>query len=349
MKIESPMLNVVLPSAAPAATVGRLHIGPRRHSWRGMFPLSPHVCLIAAVALAGWPTIGRAGNLMVNYQASETIGWGAIKTVVSDPRSPQAFTDGTNDGRTYQISLLPFGQDAKVPDPVYENKPANTTINFDKVLTKGFGAGYAFNYVGGFTGQNEFNIQSYSVFASNGGGIGADFYVVYNPGKGDPVINGNLHWIQVVQDNWAQGQGNTTGKGENLVDRPGGAASPYYDTQVKGGIVPAGITKIDGNQVFNFYDNVGRPSAELAEYKFQKPIEWMAEDFLVSDTGKRNDKNQEIVDVYGGIEWGWQVTLKAGGAPEPTSFVLAAMGIPVALVLFRPRRSRARSAKAQTS
>jgi hypothetical protein len=178
---------------------------------------------------------------------------------------------------------------------------------------------YTLNYVGGFAGQNEFNVQSYSVFASNGGQSGADLYVVYNPDNGDPAIGKNLHWVQVIWNNWSSTPPteNTTGKIENIVDN-GGAGNPYYDT-----LGTAGTTTINGNQVFNFYDRPGRPSDELAAYNFATPIQWMAEDFLVADTGKQKANGAEILNVYGGIEYGWQVTL----LPEPSSLVLALLGL----------------------
>jgi hypothetical protein len=78
--------------------------------------------------------------------------------------------------------------------------------------------------------------------------------------------------------------------------------------------------------VFNFYDFPQRPSAELAAYNFNKgPIQWMAEDFLVNDTGMVAGK--EAINVYGGIEYGWQVTL----VPEPSTCSLAGAAL---LIIF---------------
>jgi hypothetical protein len=298
----------------------------------GRFMWIPFVCALALSTIAT-----RAANMVLNYQASQWTGWQAPGNVnintLGGNTSPLNFNDGTADGLTYQISLLPFGQAANPPDPVYEGAPANATINYKNTLNGAFGAVDAFNYVGGFAAANEFNVQSYSVSANNGGQVGADLYTVYNPGAGDPPINANLHWIQVFWNNWSSvGAGNTTGIIQNSVDN-GGAANPYYDT--KGA---AGSTTIGGKQVFNFYDFPQRPSAELAGYNFNNgPIQWMAEDFLVADTGQQTVAGLEKINIYGGLEWGWQVTL----VPEPSSLALAAIGGLFALVITRKARTSA--------
>jgi hypothetical protein len=60
--------------------------------------------------------------------------------------------------------------------------------------------------VGGLTGYDEFNVQSYSVFVreptadSPDTGFGGGVYVVYEPDTrhGDPGIHDTLQWIQVA-------------------------------------------------------------------------------------------------------------------------------------------------------
>jgi hypothetical protein len=301
---------------------------PIRAHHRPPCPLCPPgllVLLFSTFLLAASNATARAGNLVLNYQISQWTGWtdkdGKINTIGGNVQSMN-FTDGTKNGRTYTVSLAPA-------EPLYEGTPSNqNTIPFyQKVLSAAFGATSAFNYVGGFTGQNEFNVQSYSAFGSDGGKFGAGLYVVYNPDKGDPPINGDLHWIQVVWNNAATDQSGTSytpGKVANFVDNDG-AANPYY-----GGV--GGKTTINGNPIFNFYDRPARTSPELASYNFKTPIEWRAEDFLVVDTNKLNANNQEMFDVYGGIYWGWNVELQS--TPEPSSLVLAAPGALLALALF---------------
>jgi hypothetical protein len=320
-------LRSVISSSSEPICAGR---SPAFPAW----PPVRFVLLFSAFALAASTATARAGNIVLNYQKSQWTGWtdkdGKVNTLGGNVQSMN-FTDGTNNGRTYTVSLAPV-------DPLYEGTPSNqnTIPYYQKVLSAEFGATSAFKYVGGFTGQNEFNVQSYSVFGSNGGKYGADLYVVYNPGKDDPQINGDLHWIQVVWTNAAKnpsGPSYTPGKVANFVDNDG-AANPYY-----GGI--GGKTTIDGNQIFNFYDRPSRTSPELASYNFNTPIEWRAEDFLVVDTNKLNADNQEIINVYGGIYWGWNVTLQ--GTPEPSSLVLATPAALLALALFvRRMRTAAR-------
>jgi hypothetical protein len=315
------------PAAAPrpAATPAR------DHSCRRLAPTVLVALLFLPCALAGWTSASRADSIVLNYQKTQWTGWtdkgGNINTIGGHEES-QNFTDGTNDGRTYTVSLAPA-------DPIYMGTPSNdkTVPYYQKVLNAAFGASCAFNYVGGFKGENEFNVQSYSAFASDGGKFGADLYVVYNPGTGDPAINGDAHWIQVIWNNVApkmNGQSYTPGMVSNIVDNDG-AANPYY-----GGV--GGITTINKQQVFNFYDRPTRTSAELAAYNFASPLEWTAENFLVVDTNKLNDKDQEIINVYGGFSWGWQVTLQA--APEPSSLVLVGTGAIFVARLFVPQRRR---------
>jgi hypothetical protein len=315
-----------------AATPRVLATSARERPRRRLRPTGLVALFFLPCALAGWTAASRADHIVLNYQKSQWTGWtdknGNINTIGGHDES-QDFTDGTKDGRTYTISLAPA-------DPIYMGTPSNgTTLPFyQKVLTAAFAANSAFNYVGGFPGENEFNVQSYSAFASNGGRYGADMYVVYNPGAGDPAINGDAHWIQVIWNNVAptmNGQSYTPGKVSNIVDNDG-AANPYY-----GGV--GGTTTINKQQVFNFYDRPARTSAELAAYNFKTPLEWTAENFLVVDTNKLNAKGQEIINVYGGFSWGWQVTLQS--TPEPNSLVLVATGAVFAAVLFVRRRRRA--------
>jgi len=335
MKDRPPSSSALRPVADPTALRRPGAIPARERRGRRMRPPGLVALLLVPCALAASTATTRAGNIVFNYQPSQWTGGtdndGKEIDTVGGHVESENFTDGTNNGRTYTVSLAPV-------EPLYEGTPSNqqTIPYFQKVLQASFGADSAFNYVGGFTGQNEFNVQSYSVSASNGGRYGSDLYVLYNPGKGDPPINGDAHWIQVVWNNVAvNGQSYTPGKVANFVDNEG-AANPYYH-----GI--GGRNRINGNLVFNFYDHPQRTSPELASYNFKTPIEWRAEDFLVVDTNMLNAKNQEIINVYGGIYWGWNVTLES--TPEPSSLVLAVTGALSAAALFGRRRCRARRAR----
>jgi hypothetical protein len=67
--------------------------------------------------------------------------------------------------------------------------------------------------------------------------------------------------------------------------------------------VGGGLTSIDGNQIVNFYDEIrlstGPAAAPRATFR--------AETFLVQDAGKKNAVGKDIVNIYGGIEWGLEI------------------------------------------
>ncbi|MPZ82396.1 MAG: hypothetical protein GEV28_19150 [Actinophytocola sp.] len=37
------------------------------------------------------------------------------------------------------------------------------------------------------------------------------------------------------------------------------------------------------------------------------PVPFTAETFLVQDSGTRDENGKDVVNVFGGIKWGWQV------------------------------------------
>jgi len=55
-------------------------------------------------------------------------------------------------------------------------------------------------------------------------------------------------------------------------------------------------------KVFSFYD---APSAGIGE--LETNVRFMAEAFLVQDTGTKNAAGKDVVNIFGGIKWGWQV------------------------------------------
>lgn len=79
----------------------------------------------------------------------------------------------------------------------------------------------------------------------------------------------------------------------------GGHANPFYG--------PAGgLTSINGSQVFSFYDIpqdsvMTGPGATV-------PDQFTAETFLAQDTGLKDTTGKDIVNIYGGVKWGWQAT-----------------------------------------
>jgi hypothetical protein len=204
--------------------------------------------------------------------------------------------DFTFNGKPHRVSLLEFGQPGGSAEPFYEDTPADPAINFRRTLADAFGAYYSFRYLGGFQGRDEFRVQSYGVFATEsteaspethfGGGL----YVVYDPDlrRGDPDIHDNLQWIQVVRAI------DPIAPTDSMVDNIF-RANPYYPY--------TGLNSIYGTEVFNFHDipQIGvMGNATLAS-------QFMAETFLVRDTGVKDEAGKDVINVFGGIKWGWRV------------------------------------------
>jgi hypothetical protein len=241
--------------------------------------------------------VGEHGHLVLGYRPSQQTGWGQQYTPTIGGHTGSA--DFTFQGTGYRISLRPSGQPGDSPDPVYENFPADPAVSFEQTLAAAWGAYYSFKYQGGFHGQDEFTVGSYSAFAdesspdSPGLSYGADLYLTYTPGRGDPPVRGLMYWIQVI--NWPGG----TGSASSTVDNSG-HANPFY--------APAGgLTSINGDQVFSFYDIpqdtvMTGQTATVADH-------FTAEVFLAQDTGIRDTTGKDIVNIFGGVNWGWQATI----------------------------------------
>jgi len=233
-----------------------------------------------AGSAAGHP----GSHLVLNYQPSQPTGWGfGFTPSVGGHTVAREFTF---QGTGYRISLI-------LADPVYEDTPADPAVKFRQTLADSFGAYYSFRYHGGFTGRNEFSVESNNVWVNEQGpGIlyGADLYVVYHPGHGDPHIRSNLQWIQVIR--WPQGPP------PGLSVDNFGRASPFY--------IAGGLTSINGDQVVTFADipqkgvGLGGGGVILSDH-------FLTEIFLVQDTGIKNAAGKDIVNVFGGLKYGWQV------------------------------------------
>jgi hypothetical protein len=262
--------------------------------------------LLGASAVAGLPVFaGRASaaaaaapdpssHLVLHYQPSQPTGWGAGFTPTVGGHT--AARDFTFQGTAYRISLLSFGQRGDSPGPVYEDVPADPAIKFRQTLAKEFGAYYAFRYRHGFPGRGEFSVESNSVFVSSppgGPGVlyGADLYVVYHPDnrRGDPGIHSSPQWIQVI--NWPQGPSPVPIVDSEL------RANPFY--------ISGGLTSINGNQMVTF-DDTPQKGVD-SKGKTTLSDRFMAEVFLVQDTGTKDAAGKDIVNVFGGIKWGWKV------------------------------------------
>jgi hypothetical protein len=144
-------------------------------------------------------------------------------------------------------------------------------------------------------------VQSYSVLAIEPTATnpqltyGSDLFICYepDPASSDPPITADLRWIQVSH---AHGRSST-----EFFQR----ANPYY--------FPGGLTSVYGKPACSFYDapaagiGIGGkgPSTRKDPTAFSDLL--MSESFLVLDTGRKDRAGKGIIDIYGGIKWGWQV------------------------------------------
>lgn len=189
---------------------------------------------------------GGSDHLVLNYRPGQPTGWPVTfgQSFSQTIGGHIAVKDFTYQEKSHRLSLLGSGDSY---DPIYEDVPCDTTLNFKKTLASAFGSHYSFRYLGGFRGQREFNVQSYSVCLAEPTEnmpeirFGAGLYVVYEPDvrRGDPPVRDTLQWIQVVR--LQAGEMNPPPSVDNLW-RP----NPYYGY--------GELTSIHGTRVFNFHD-----------------------------------------------------------------------------------------------
>lgn len=198
-------------------------------------------------------------------------------------------------------------------------KPARVTpINntggdffFDTLSAWAVGRNYTFVSAVNGLSDNSLKIHTYDV-KHDATGQGVEIDIEYVPGANDPTTN--VHWIQVVRNNFNITAPNAAdrgpGKFEQVVDIAGTATSPYYD---------------DGFAADsrNFYDF---PSRDPAVTMF-----WEAELFLV--TGPAPGAGGTISLYRPGLRWGWETTVEM--VPAPGGLALLAGG---GILAFRRRR-----------
>ena len=226
-------------------------------------------------------------QLVVHYEPSQATGWTfPAPATLGGHESCVQFSYGH---KTYRISLLPFGQVGSSPNPVYEAVPEDPYIAYKRILAQEFGRHYTFSYLGGLPIGAKFVIESYSVYVDRAakGDVkwGADLYAIYEPGKTGPAIKSDVNFIQVVYDTSVP-----PGHGNRFVD------DQYPKVPYAG--EGAGLTSINGHRIVNYYDRVLHPVPPHSEI-------FRAETFLVKDTGRRNAAGKRIVDIYGGVKWGF--------------------------------------------
>lgn len=242
------------------------------------------------------------GQLVTTYESTEPHGWPAapwqdLGVTLGGHITAQDFTQS---GRAFRISLLDFGQPGGARDPVYEAEPSDPEIDFKQTLVDTFGDYYSFRYSGGLRNQERFRVQSYSVFVNQDSELapvtyGADLYVVYEPDprRGHPAGQGTLLWIRVVR------RAGTNGVAESYVDNIGGV-HPFTAT--------GGRTSIFGEQVVNldYVDSIERFPGAPGDAGVT-PETFTAEVFLVRDTRVKDLTGRDVVNVLGGLKYGWQV------------------------------------------
>jgi hypothetical protein len=250
-----------------------------------------------------------SGHLIANYLPSQPTGWppeqghirNGVGVTIGGHVASLPFTLG---GAAYEVSLLGSGQPGATADPIYEPEPSDPTIDFKATLQKAWSAYYTFNYTGGFSGASAISVQSYSVEVTEPTadrpnlGYGCDVFCVYepDPASGDPPITADLRWIEVS---------NSGGRSSTEFRQ---RACPYY--------FPGGLTSVYGKPACSFYGapaggiGVKPPHPGTSPDTGAGPAlsqQTLLETFLANDTGRKDHSGRGIIDIYGGIKWGWQI------------------------------------------
>jgi hypothetical protein len=237
-------------------------------------------------------TSEQATHLVLDYRPSQWTGWEWGRTI-GGHHPAQEFELS---GRRYRISLLAFGRPGRSRDPVYEQVPGGSAIAFKRTLERKFGADYSFRYRGGLDGRNEFRVQCYGVFAEPAQmSFGAQLYVVYEPDvrAGDPRAEAQLKWIQVVR--WT---GTGSPSPASYVDNTS-CPNPFF--------ISGGLISILGSRVFNFDNPISAHPSAGQGGKRVLSASYIAETFLARDTLTRDAAGKDVIDVFGGVKYGWQL------------------------------------------
>ncbi len=239
------------------------------------------------------PAYAGPSPLTLNYPGAPF----AVPFAAGTPMTAGVYTPTVN----YMVGGNPWVNATNPVTPTYLNGISAADFS---ILTAAFPGSAGYKYQSSTLAPNSLSVQTYAALGS-ATSVGCDFYVTYTPNGNDPTTN--VHWIQIIDDNYNITNNPGYGNKENRVDNPysPGGRSPYYD---------------DGGAATStaFYDVPTRNNPG------QKDT-WMADLYLVSGPAAGTPGN---IIIYGGIQWGWNNYPK-NGAPAP-------IPLPSALLLFAP-------------
>lgn len=299
--------------------------------------------LFAALALLGASfQIAQAQVVVENYPNAPVVFNGGLTGPKLGPHNSSAgnynpISYFTVAGKVWSVSLNPLhpadqanpttnwttvlnGQNANVTTPA---GPKNYTYGqlYDFPIANSVPVDYSLS-------NGALNVRTYATFASPADDLfGIDFHVQYNPTvPPDSPAGANIHWIQVLKNNW--NLSGAPGTPDNKVDVAANLANPYYDTQ--------GLS----DSTFLF-DEPRRNISDLVGY-VGAPITFDFETFLVKEVaapvynpdGTINTKGK--VQVYDGVRYGF-----IAQTPEPGSVMLFIAVASSGAVVFRKRRRAA--------
>jgi hypothetical protein len=176
--------------------------------------------------------------------------------------------------------------------------PAITSAD-SGVLTAAFPGSSGLSFVSSVTplAASSLVVESYAAVGSSSS-VGAQIYLQYVPTGADPTRN--VHWIQIINDNYNITNNPGYGNPENVVDTRARGRSPYYD---------------DGGAATSraFFDSPNRLNPNQMDT-------WTGDLYLVAGPAAGTSGT---ITIWGGLEWGWNTSP-------------AAVPLPPALLLFAP-------------